>query len=329
MALAAARRALASLLVLVVSTALTFLLVDGSADPLDQLRTRQPPVPEQTIQAMRERLYLERPVAERYWLWLTGLGDDNGDIGVLQGKWGPSVRDVDIGTEIRERSLVSLRLLASATVLLLLVGVITGVVSAVRRHTLLAGVATVVGYIALALPTFWIAAFLKDAAIWANERLGHRYFYTIGETSPGGSGLADVVGHLALPTLVLVLSGYAEVSRFQRAATIEVLESDYVRLARAKGLRSIVVLRRHALRTSLIPTAGLAALTVSGAIAGTVVVEEVFRWRGLGSFLVDAVGAGDTYAVMGFVLLSGAVVVGTNIAADLAVVALDPRTRRA
>jgi peptide/nickel transport system permease protein len=329
MALYAVRRALASLLVLLVATALTFMLVGGSGDPLDGLRIRQPPVPEQTIQAMRERLYLDRPVAERYWLWLTGLGHDNGDIGVLQGKWGPSVRDLDIGAEIGERSLASLRLLASAIVLLLLVGVTAGVLSAVHRHTLLAGVSTVVGYLALALPTFWVAAFVKDAAIWVNERLGHRYFYTIGESSPGGSGLADVAGHLALPTLVLVLSGYAAVSRFQRAATIEVLESDYVRLARAKGLRSRVVLRRHALRTSLIPTAALAALTVSGAIAGTVIVEEVFRWRGLGSFLVDSVGAGDTYAVMGFVLLSGAVVVVTNIAADLAVVTLDPRTRRA
>ena len=286
-------------------------------------------MPEQTIQAMRDRLYLDRPVAERYWLWLTGLGDDNGDIGVLQGRWGPSVRDLDIGAEIGDRSLVSLRLLASAIALLLLVGVTTGVVSAVRQHTLLAGVATVVGYVALALPTFWIAAFLKGAAIWVNERLGHRYLFTVGETSPGGSGFADVAGHLALPTLVLVLSGYAVVSRIQRAATIEVLESDYVRLARAKGLRSVVVLRRHALRTSLIPTAGLAALTVSGAMAGTVIVEEVFRWRGLGSFLVDSVGAGDSFAVMGFVVLSGAVVVGTNTIADLVVVALDPRTRRA
>ena len=87
----AVRRALASLVVLLVATALTFMLVSGSVDPLDDLRTRQPPVPEQTIQAMRERLYLDRPVAERYWLWLTGLGHDNGDIGVLQGKWGPSV----------------------------------------------------------------------------------------------------------------------------------------------------------------------------------------------------------------------------------------------
>ncbi len=325
----AARRALASLVVLLVATALTFMLVSGSVDPLDDLRTRQPPVPEQTIKAMRERLYLDRPVAERYWLWLTGLGHDNGDIGVLQGKWGPSVRDLDIGAEIGERTLASLRLLGCAIVLLLLVGVTTGVFSAVRRATVLAGVSTVVGYIALALPTFWVAAFAKDAAIWVNQRLGHRYFYTIGESSPGGSGLADVAGHLALPTLVLVVTGYAAVSRFQRAATIEVLESDYVRLARAKGLRSRVVLRRHALRTSLIPTAALAALIVSGAIAGTVIVEEVFRWRGLGSFLVDSVEAGDTYAVMAFVLLSGAVVVVTNIAADLAVALLDPRARRA
>lgn len=325
----AARRALASILVLLVATALTFMLVTASGDPLDTLRTRQPSVPEQTIQTIRVRLYLDRPVAERYWLWLTGLGHGNGDIGVLQGKWGPSVRDVDIGAEISERSLASLRLVACAIVLLLLVGVTIGVLSAVRRHTLLTGLSTVVGYIALALPTFWVAAFAKDAAIRVNEWLGHRYFYTIGESSPGGSGLADAAGHLALPTLVLVLTGYAAVSRFQRAATIEVLESDYVRLARAKGLRSRAVLRRHALRTSLIPTAALAALIVSGAIAGTVIVEEVFRWRGLGAFLVDSVAAGDTYAVMAFVLLSGTVVVATNLAADLAVTVLDPRTRRA
>lgn len=328
MVLYATRRALASLLVLLVATALTFVLVSQSGNPLDNLRTRQPPVPEQTIQALQKRLYLDRPVAERYWLWLTGLGHTNGDIGVLQGKWGPSVRDVDIGGEIGERSLVSLRLLVCAMALLLLVGVSTGIVSAVRRHTLLAGVNTIIGYVALALPTFWVAAFVKDGAIRVNQLLGHRYFYTIGESSPGSSGVADLAGHLALPTLVLVLSGYAVVGRFQRAATIEVLESDYIRLARAKGLRSGVALRRHALRTSLIPTATLAAVMASAAIAGTVIVEEVFGWHGLGSFLVDSAEAGDTYAVMAFVLLSGAVVVTANLAADLAVTVLDPRTRR-
>lgn len=324
----AVRRLLSSVLVLLAATALTFVLVDGSGDPLDRLRTRQPPVPEQTVRDVQERLYLDRPMAERYWLWLTGVGDDEGDIGVLQGKWGPSVRELDIGREIGERSLVSLRLLAAALVLTMAVGVAAGVLSAVRRHTVLDGASAVFGYISLALPTFWIAAFVKDGAIWFNQRVGHRVFYTIGESSPGGSGLADVVGHLALPTFVIVLSGYAAVSRFQRAAMIEVLESDYVRLARSKGLRSRVVLRRHAFRTALIPTATLAALTVSGAITGTVIVEQIFRWRGLGTFLLEAVAVRDTYAVMGFVLLSGAVVVVTNIAADLAVTLLDPRTRR-
>jgi peptide/nickel transport system permease protein len=329
MVLYATRRALASVLVLLVATVLAFALVSDSSNPLDNLRARQPPVPEQTIQALRVRLYLDRPMADRYWLWLTGLGHTNGDIGVLQGKWGPSVRDVDIGAEIGERSLVSLRLLAGAIVLVLVVGVGSGLLSAVRRNTILAAVNTVIGYLALALPTFWVAAFVKDGAIRVNQLLGHRYLYTIGESSPVGSGVADVAGHLALPTLVLVLSGYAVVGRFQRAATIEVLESDYVRLARAKGLRSRVVLRRHALRNSLIPTAALAAVIASAAIAGTVIVEEVFAWRGLGSFLVDSVQAGDTDAVMAVVLLSGAVLVAANLAADLAVMFLDPRTRGA
>src|SRR5207244_1512032 len=158
------------------------------------------------IRDISERLYLDRPLVERYWLWLTGLGDDHGDIGVLRGRWGPSVRDLRIGDEIRERSLVSMRLVTAGVLLMIVVGVATGVMSAVRRHTLLDGLSLVFGYVALALPTFWIAALVKDAATWVNLRLGHRLFYTIGESSPFGSGFADKVGHLALPTLVIVLA---------------------------------------------------------------------------------------------------------------------------
>ena len=324
-----ARRAVASVLVLLVATAVTFVLVDRSGDPLDNLRAQQPPVPEQTIRDISERLYLDRPTVDRYWLWLTGLGDNHGDIGVLRGRWGPSVRDLRIGDEIGERALVSMRLVAAGVLLMLAAGVTTGVVSAVRRYTVVDGVSTIFGYLALALPTFWIAALVKDAATWTNLRLGHRFLFTVGESSPGRSGFADVIGHLVLPTLVIALADYAVISRFQRAAMIEVLESDYVRLARSKGLRSRVVLRRHALRTALIPTATLAALIVSGTISGTVIIEEVFRWRGLGSFLIDSVAAHDTYAVMGFVLLSGGLVALANIAADLTVLLLDPRARRA
>jgi peptide/nickel transport system permease protein len=323
-----ARRLIASLLVLLAATALTFVLVDSASDPLDALRNRQPPVPERTIKSIEARLYLDRGTPERYWLWLTGMGENNGDIGVLQGKWGPSVREQDIGRELAQRSVVSVRLVGLATALMLLLGIATGVLSAVRRYTVIDGASTLLGYLALALPTFWFAAFVKGGAIWVNQRIGRRVFYTLAESSPGGSGLADVVGHIALPTLVIVLTGYAAVSRYQRTATIEVLESDFIRMARSKGLRSGAVLRRHALRTSLIPTTTLAALTVSGAITGTVIVEQIFRWRGLGTYLLDSVAVNDTYAVMGFALLAGALVVVANIVADLAVVALDPRTHR-
>lgn len=329
MALRVIRRLVASLLVLLAATALTFVLVARSGDPLEDLRGQQPPVPEQTIRDVRARLYLDRPVADRYWLWLTGIGHDNGDIGVLQGKWGPSIRDQDIGHEVAERSAVSARLLGFAVAAMLLLGVATGVLAAVRRYTLIDVVSTVVGYVAWALPTFWFAALVKDAALWFNDQFGHRFFYTVGESSPNGTGAADAFGHLVLPTLVIALTGYAAISRFQRTATIEVLESDFVRLARSKGLRSSVAFRRHALRTSLIPTTTLAALTVSGAITITVIVEQTFRWRGLGTYLLDSVTSHDTNAVMGFVLLSGVLVVVMNLLADLALLALDPRTRHA
>lgn len=329
MALRALRRLVGAVLVLLAATALTFALVSEAGDPLEQLKAQQPPAPAQTIQDVRHHLYLDRPLPERYWLWLTGIGADNHDIGILQGKWGPSVRDQDIGREIAQRSLVSLRLVGAATLLMLLIGVGAGVLSAVRRYHPLDGVVTVVGYVMLALPTFWIASFVKNGAIWVNDRVGHRLFYTFGESSPGRSGIVDVLGHLTLPTLVIVATGYAVISRFQRTATIEVLESDFVRMARAKGLSSGAALRRHALRASLIPTTTLAALTVSGVITTSVIVEEVFGWRGLGTYLLDSVTADDTYAVMDFALLAGVLVVVTNLLADLAVARLDPRTRRA
>ena len=327
------RRLLATIPVLLAATLFTFLLVDVAGDPLEPLLFSVPPVPEATIAAERARLYLDRPILERYWLWLTGIGDTNGDIGLLQGKWGPSVKGKDIAAEIAQRFIVTFRLVAFATVAGLVLAVVTGVVSAVRQYSRTDHVLTFVGFLALAMPTFWLAALIKEAGVWSNQRIGRMFFFTLGATSPGyetmtrSEQISDVLGHLVLPTLALMLTGYAVISRFQRASMLEVLNSDYVRLARSKGLRRGVVMRRHALRTALIPVVTLSALTVSGALTGSVVVELIFRWRGLGTFFIDALNAADTYAIMGFIVLAGVLVVLANLIADLLYGLLDPRIR--
>jgi peptide/nickel transport system permease protein len=328
------RRLLATIPVLVAATAFTFLLVDLSGDPLGDLRLAIPPVPEETIRSAEARLYLDRSTPERYWLWLTGWGDTNGDIGLLQGKWGPSVAGgIDIGAEIGERFIITFRLVAAATVFAIGLAIITGVISAVKQYSKVDHGLTLIGFLALAMPTFWLGALIKELGVWFNQQIGTRIFFTFGATSPTYDRLGwwdqvtDVAGHLLLPTATLMLTGYAVISRFQRASMLEVLNSDYVRLARAKGLRNRTVMRRHALRTALIPVTTLSALTVSGALTGSVIVETIFRWRGLGTFLVASISRNDAFAVMGFLVLAGILIVVANLVADLALGYLDPRIR--
>lgn len=327
------RRLVVTIPVLIAATFFTFVLVDVSGDPLQELRFAVPPVPEETIQARAEQLYLDRPTIERYWLWLTGVGNTRGDIGILQGKWGPSTQGaMDIGQEISERFIITLRLVGAATLFALGLAVVTGVISAVRQYSITDNVLTFFGFLGLAMPTFWLAALIKEAGIWANQNLGTN-FATLGATSPlyyrmeGWEAFMDVVLHLVLPTLTLMLTGYAAISRYQRASMLEVLNSDYIRLARAKGLRNRVVMRRHALRTALIPVVTLAALTVSAALTGAVITETVFRWRGLGTFLTQSIAQYDAFAVMAFLVISGVLVVGANLVADLLYGVLDPRIR--
>jgi peptide/nickel transport system permease protein len=330
-----ARRLLATVLVLLAASLLTFVLVDRTADPMASLRARQPPVPQVTLDAVREDLYLDRSLPERYWLWLTGIGDTHGDIGLLQGEWGPAVNGIDIGSELRHRFGVTFRLVGASLLLAVALAVATGVAGGVRprskRDRALSGFA----YVAFAVPLFWLAAVVKQAGVWVNDLLGQRLFWTIGATSPDHAALGlvgrvgDIAGHLVLPTVTLVVAGYALISRQQRAAIIVSIDSDYVRTARAKGLRERAVVLRHALRPALGPTVSLSALLVAEALAGSVIVERIFRWRGMGSFLLDSLALGDAYAVLGYLMVVGVVVSLANLMADLVQAALDPRLRDA
>lgn len=328
------RRLLSAIPVLVLASILTFVMIDVSGDPLADLKTAQPPPEPAVIEQEEERLYLDRSMPERYVLWVTGIGGD-GDIGLLQGEFGPSVQgpQYDIGENIAERLWTTLRLVGMAMLFALGLAVLAGVVSAIKQYSRIDYTLTFIGFLALAMPTFWFAGIVQAGGVAFNEAVGDQIFNTIGdgrfraEGEPLWDQFLNAFAHMALPTIVLMLTTFASWSRYQRTSMLEVLNSDYVRLARAKGLRNHVVIRRHALRTALIPLTTVVALGVAGIIDGVILTEVVFQWRGLGDFFITAVENNDSYALMGWLLLSGTVVIVANLIADLLYGVLDPRIR--
>ncbi len=322
----AVRRVLVSVPILVIATFVVFVMVSLSGDPLSELKTRNPPPPPRTFELEAQRLHLDEPLLARYWNWLTG---------VLHGDFGPSVQSTQvIGPELAERFLVTFRLIGVAMLLALVLAVIVGVISAVKQYSGTDYTFTFFGFLFLAMPSFWFAILLKEAGISVNDAVGRQVLFTIGDSSvyvEGGTWawITDILGHMILPTISLALLSFAAWSRFQRASMLDVLTSDYVRLARAKGLRRGTVMTRHALRTALIPLVTVTALDLGAIISGAVVTENVYQWRGAGSFLLDSIQHDDVYAVAGWMLIAATFVILFNLAADLFYAVLDPRIRYA
>jgi peptide/nickel transport system permease protein len=322
----AIRRILVAIPVLLIASMIVFALTFLTGDPVQEKYVgRNPPVPQQTIDNERARLRLDEPVVVQYWTWVKDL--------TLHGDFGPSITATnDIGEDLGRRVFVTLRLVIFAMVMALVLAIVSGVLSATKQYSWLDYTFTFFGFVFLAMPAFWTAVLLKQAAITYNEATGTRTFFTIGarsaETEPGFfNAAADIFGHAILPTLSLALITYAAWSRFQRSSMLEVLNSDYVRLARAKGLKPRTVLRRHALRTALIPMVTVSALGIATIIGGAVITETVFEWQGMGKYLTDAIAARDRYAIMGWLLIAGFVVVIGNLIADILYGVLDPRIR--
>jgi peptide/nickel transport system permease protein len=322
----AVRRIAVSIPVLLASTFVVFVITSLSGDPVKNFATSANPPPAQgVIDAYARRLHWNEPLIERYWFWLTGL---------FHGDFGPSVNPGrDLGSDMWTRFGVTLRLIAAAIVLALILAVVVGVVSAIRQYSRLDYTATFFGFLFLAMPSFWLAVLLKQVGVWINERVGTTIFFTIGEHSPyltvdtPWNRFTDTVGHMILPTVSLALISFAAWSRFQRGSMLEVLNSDYVRLARAKGLRPHAVLIRHALRTALIPLATITAIDIAQIMGGAVLTETVFQWHGFGEFLVRSINEVDVYGVLAWLVLAGTVVIAFNLAADLLYAVLDPRIR--
>jgi peptide/nickel transport system permease protein len=321
------RRLLASVLVLLASSALVFVLTAQTVDPLQQYRTRQPPPPASFFAQKRAELGLDKPILVRYWDWLTG---------VLHGNFGNNINGLPVRPDLFHRLGVTSRMVAAAMILAIVLAVIVGVLTAVRKNKVSDYVATIISYVLIALPVFWFAVLLKVfVAIKFNELVGKTLLYTASEESPGistygtpGEIFRDRFQHLVLPTIALAAITYAAWSRFQRASMLDVMNSEYMRFARAKGLPYRKVLLKHGLRNALIPTTTIVALGVGSIFGGAIITETVFNWNGMGRYLTqDGLGQSDINVVLGWLIVSSFFIVLFNLIADLLYAVLDPRIR--
>ena len=262
---------------------------------------------------LRAKFHLDEPLPVRYWYWLSG---------VLHGDLGDSVRiQKPVSELIAEKLPVTLQLAAMAILIALVIGITAGVVSAVKKDTWLDYAANVFALWGLSTPNFWLGILL---ILLFAVRLG--WLPASGYVSP----FEDLKGNLAamiMPAFVLGNSFAAVLMRHTRSAMLQVLSSDYVRTARAKGLDERVVILKHALRNALIPVITLGALGLGELLGGAVLTEQVFTIPGFGKLIVDAVFNRDYSVVQGVVLFTATVYITLNLIADLAYFLVNPRLR--
>jgi peptide/nickel transport system permease protein len=323
----AIRRILAGIIVLFFACFLVFLLVSASGNPLAQLQAN-PHISAATIAAARAELHLNEPLLQRYWTWLTG---------VLHGNLGISTVGQPVAPQLWQRLGVTVKMVVPATILSIVLAVLIGVLGAVKQYSIVDHVSTGLAYLFFSTPVFVVAILLKDfLAVDVNNAVGHPVLYTIGENTPGVSGtwnvLLDSAQHTVLPVLTLTIVTYAAWSRYQRAALLDVLNADYIRLARAKGLSRRRVLYVHALRNALIPVTTVISLDFAAILGGAVIVEVAFGWQGFGQFLYQGLTgpvSPDVNVVQAWLMIAASAVIAFNIITDLLYGLLDPRIRYA
>ena len=319
----ALRRLGFSVVVLFLSTIVVFVLVAESGNPLATLLSN-PHVPHATIVAREKLLHLDLPLWERYWLWLSHAA---------RGDFGQTIAYQPVGSQLWQHFGVTLRMVIAAVLIAIVAGIGVGVFAALHSGRVGDRASMTLNFLFLSVPTFVIGLLLKEfVAIPLNQHVNRTIFYTSGESSPTLTGgfiqrFPDYLAHTALPVITLVLITYSAWAIYQRSATLEAIDSDYVRLARAKGISPRRVLFRHVIRNALIPVTTVIALDFAGVLGGAIITEQVFNWQGMGTWFLQGVGTLDINIVLAYLLITAVFVVGFNLLADILYAVLDPRIR--
>jgi dipeptide transport system permease protein len=301
--------------------------------------------PEQ-INIIKDQFHLNAPIYEQYYYWLDG---------VIHGNWGYSKVDgVPVTTAIEIHFPATFELTLVSMVIAVVIGIALGTISAVRRDTAVDHATRIVALSGVSLPIFvlglilqyifafqlgWLpinydrniqALYLSDTPSWVQSS---------GVTSPTGfllidtaihgdwARFVDAFQHIILPAITLSFGTIAILTRIMRGSMLEVMNQDYVKTARSKGLPERVVIRKHARRNALIPTTTVVGLSFGGLLGGAVLTESIFSWPGLGFWSARSTLANDWASIMGFTLLTAVIYVLANLIVDIMYARLDPRVR--
>ncbi|MBX5444769.1 ABC transporter permease [Sphaerobacter sp.] len=290
-------------------------LVPGS--PISDLEFN-PQVRPEDRERIAKALGLDQPLHVRYVQWLSHVA--RGDLGLSLITYQPVMKT------IMEKLPNTLLLTVTALILSLIVAIPVGVYGAVRRNSAFDQVTTVGAVAGFAMPTFWLGLMVILILV-RMKGAGLPTLPTGGVCELGNCTLLSRVQHLIAPAFVLAFVQTATWTRYIRSQMIEVLRQDYMRTAEAKGLREVVIIFRHGLRNAILPLVTLLALDLPTLFSGSVIVEQIFTWNGLGRLILDSVNKRDYTMVMGVTLFVSVLTVVANLLADIVYGVLDPRIR--
>ena len=317
------RRLLYSVLVLIAASFLVFTFVaKGAGDPLGPLRIT-PNIDQKGLDRIAEEKHLNDSVFVRYGYWVdSAITDGFGDTLLTNKPILPDLWRVMKNT---------LQLVFVAELIAILFAIGIGVLSALRQYSPFDYTATTFSFLGLAMPLFWLALMVQVLVVQVQSWTGHKIFPIANLNDvDAGSGIdfwIDRAHHLALPVMVLMVASIAQYSRFMRASMLEVVNADYVRTARAKGLKERRVTMGHAFRNALVPMVTVIALNFGALIGGAVVTETVFSLDGMGLYFINALGTADPYPIMAWLMITATMIIIFNLIADVLYGVLDPRVR--
>ncbi|GAC1476432.1 MAG: ABC transporter permease [Vulcanimicrobiaceae bacterium] len=307
-------------LLLLISMILYWILSNAPGGPLGPY-LQNPHITAADIERLKHNFGLDQPLPVRYVRWL-GM--------VLQGDLGYSTSNSEsVASAIVERLPATFLLTGTSFVLSLVVGVSIGIFAAVRPYTTVDYLVTTLAFFGQSMPVFWLALMLQLLfAVAGITAFGyHIALPSAGLSSSDDFNVGDRLAHLVLPAVVLSFVYIAVWSRFTRSSMLEVVKTDYMRTAAAKGLSRSRIIFRHGLKNALMPVVTIIALSLPELFGGAVVTETIFAWPGMGRLFFNALGQFDFSLLMGYLVIVSFLVVFFNLVADVAYAYLDPRVK--
>ena len=270
-----------------------------------------PQASSEDIEKMEEEMGLNDPMPVQYVKYMAG---------VLTGDLGTSYRyNRPVAELILEKLPNTIQLAVTSLVLALLIGVPLGILSAVKQYSIFDYVAMITALVGVSMPAFWLGLML---VLVFSVNLG--WFPTMGMGSLA-NGLGDFISHLFLPSLCLSFGSMANFARISRSSMLEVVDQDYMKAVRAKGIRETVVILKHGLKNALPPIVTVLGMRISALMTGAIMIETIFAWPGIGRLIVDAINNNDFEMIQGTVLFMAILYVTVNLVVDIVYLYINPK----